>query len=82
VVCDLIEPAHLERNEQPFILFLVVASETDAVPVGALRERWHPEAKIKLEKEWADAEQYAKTSGEPACHDALKWLAEHPFEFS
>ncbi len=21
VVCDLIEPAHLKRNEQPFILF-------------------------------------------------------------
>jgi len=81
LICDLLDSARLNRLEQPFIRFVGIASETDDVPVGELRERWHPEAKSRLETEWADAERYAKSCGEPACRQALTWLAANPFEF-
>jgi len=79
LICGLLDSARLDRLEQPFIRFVGIASETDEVPIGQVRERWHPEAKIKLETDWGDAERYAKTSGEPACRQALEWLAANPF---
>ncbi len=78
LICGLLEPARLERLEAPFVTFVAIASETDAVPVGAVRDRWHPDARIKFAKEWAKAEQYAKAIGEAACQDTIAWLTAHP----
>jgi hypothetical protein len=63
---DMLDSARLDRFEKPFITFVAIASETDAVPIGELREQWHVEARKKLEPEWAEAERYAKDVGEPA----------------
>jgi hypothetical protein len=65
LIYDSLDAAHLDRREQPFIVFVGIASETDEVPVGEVRERWHPAAKIKFEQVWADAERYARTYGSP-----------------
>lgn len=79
LICDLLDRARLDRLEEPFDAFVVIESETDAVPVGERREGWHPEAKIKLAPEWLRAENYAETVGDPACREAIKWLAANPF---
>jgi len=79
LICGLLDDARLNSQQQPFVVFVGIQSETDDVPVGEVRERWHPEARIKLEQNWADAERYAKTCGEPACHKAIEWFAEKPF---
>jgi hypothetical protein len=82
LILDLTNPARLDQIEEPFVNFLAIYSQTDDIPVGELREKWHPEAKIKLGPEWAKAEEYAKTFGEPACREAITWLAAHPFDVS
>jgi hypothetical protein len=81
LICDLLRPARLERLEAPFVVFVAVESETDTVPMGEVRERWHPEAKVRLAQDWENAEQYAKTYCEAACRDAIAWIIEHPFKF-
>ncbi len=74
----MLDSARLDRFEEPFVAFVAITSETDAVPIGELRERWHADARTKLEPEWAKAEQYAKDVGEPACREAVAWIAAHP----
>ena len=80
LICGLLEPARLERRDAPFVVFVAVDSETDDVPIGEVRDTWHPDGKIKFAQEWANAEQYAKTIGEAACKDAILWFVEHPYE--
>jgi hypothetical protein len=75
---DMLDSARLDRLEEPFVAFVAITSETDAVPIGELRERWHADARTKLEPEWAKAEQYAKDVGEPACREVVAWITAHP----
>lgn len=75
----MLAQAKLDSFDKPFIIFVGIADETDEVPVGDLRGRWHPEAKTKLASKWAEAESYAKKLGQAACRDAVTWLAAHPF---
>jgi hypothetical protein len=81
-ICDLTGRAQLDIVEQPFAVFMAIDNETDAVPVGELRERWHPEAKVTLAPEWERAEDFARTYGDPACRDAITWLAGHRLDGS
>jgi len=76
MIASLIEPAHLNRHEPPFLKVIAISSETDNVPVGQIRDRWHPEAKLKLEEEWATSELYAKSQGEAACKAIIERLRE------
>ena len=78
LICSLLDQARIDRLGQPFIVFIGISCETDDVPVGQLKEQWHPEAVSRLESKWADAERYAKNHGEPACRAIIKWIAEHP----
>ena len=60
----------------PFVTFVAIDSETDAVPIGEVRERWAPDAVAKHIAEWEQSETWAKQYGEPACHEALALLAQ------
>lgn len=66
--------ARIDQFAEPFVTFVAIDSETDAVPVGRFRELWHRDAKIKFEAEWSEAENYAKSVGEPACRAAIAWV--------
>jgi hypothetical protein len=77
-ICGMLSDARLAILEEPFVSFTAIDSETDAVPIGDVRERWHPDAKIKLAAEWERAELYAKSIGEPVCRAAIAWLDAHP----
>ena len=77
-ICGLFKRARIDQAAEPFVTFVAIDSETDAVPIGAVREKWHPEAKLKLAAEWNDAERYAKLTGEPACREAITWVEQHP----
>lgn len=71
----LAHEARLERLEEPFVSFVAIDSETDEVPVGRVRELWHPEARAKLMPEWDEAERWAQQYGEEACHRAIALLS-------
>ena len=77
-IVALLHRARIDQFTQPFVVFVAIDSETDAVPIGELREGWHPEAKIKLQPEWDEAENYAKTYGQSACREAIAWVQQHP----
>lgn len=77
-ICELFQRARIDQFAEPFVTFVAIDSETDAVPVAKVREQWHPDAKIKFETEWSKAESYAKSVGEPACWATIAWVERHP----
>ena len=77
VICGLLQRARVDRFADPFVTFVAIDSETDAVPVGRLREQWHPDAKVKLKAEWNHAENYAASVGEPACRATIAWIEQN-----
>ena len=74
IVSRLIETAGYDRLSDPLVTFVAIDSETDAVPMGQVRDLWHPDAVAKHEKKWSQSEAWAKQVGEPACPEALKLL--------
>ena len=78
IVNDLATAAGFDRYEEPFVRFVAIASETDAVPIGDVRKLWHPEAVIKHAEEWARAESRAMQYGKAACSEALAIMGELP----
>ncbi len=77
-ICGLFQKARIDQFDEPFVTFVAIDSETDAVPIGRFREQWHPDAKIKFEAEWSKAESYARSVGEPACQATVAWVERHP----
>ncbi len=47
-IFGLLKDAHIDQFDEPFVTFVAIHSETDAVPVGKFREQWHPEAKVRF----------------------------------
>ena len=76
IVSQLADAAGFERLSEPFVRFVAIDSETDAVPVGRVRDQWQPEAVAKQADDWAKSEAWAKECGEPACRDALTLLGQ------
>jgi len=77
-ICRLLEQAGLDGFEEPFVAFVGIASETDEVPTGYVRDHWHPDAKIKLEPSWTQAEDSARVVGEAACRLTIALLTANP----
>jgi hypothetical protein len=74
IVRRLIETAGYDPLSEPFVAFVAIDSETDAVPTGKVRDLWQPDAVAKHAKEWSQSEAWAKQAGEPACREALELL--------
>jgi len=74
----LFESACIDQFDEPFVAFVAIDSETDAVPVGRFRELWQPDAKVRFKEEWSQAEDYAQSLGEPACRAVIAWIERHP----
>jgi hypothetical protein len=74
VVSGLIDRAGYDRLSEPFVRFVAMDSETDSVPVGKVRDLWHPDAVEKHAEAWSLSEAWAKQIGEPACREALELL--------
>jgi hypothetical protein len=79
-ISDMLVDAELDSLEEPWVGFTAIDSETHAVPIGNVRERWHPDAIKTFAAEWDRAELYAKSEGEPVCRAAIAWLDAHPFD--
>jgi hypothetical protein len=69
--------AGFDRLSEPFVTFVAIDSETDAVPIGKVRDLWAADAVAKHLAEWESAEAWAQQCGEPACHKVLALLARH-----
>lgn len=54
-------------GDPDFMVFVAVASETDDLPVGAVREHWDTLALAELQPEIEAAEAWAKSNAELLC---------------
>ncbi|MGE0008781.1 MAG: GNAT family N-acetyltransferase [Parvibaculaceae bacterium] len=75
VISDLLSPAGIDRLAKPFVVFVAIESQTDHIPTGSLRDRWHTDALGKLGPEWAEWEAWARQDGEAACNEIIAILS-------
>jgi len=66
-IASLQGAANIRENDPDFDVFVVIVSETDALPVGEIRDLWKPEALVKLQPEIDRSEIWAKSVGTPGC---------------
>jgi len=58
-----------------FTSFVVIASETDDVPLGERRMLWHPDVRAKEDQKHDRAQAWARPMVEEACTQILAVLA-------
>ncbi|CAN0628272.1 TPA: DUF2489 domain-containing protein [Burkholderia vietnamiensis] len=63
--------ANAAADDTDFLAFVAIDSETDALPLGAVREHWDQNALAKLEPEIKEAELWASTVGTDACKSLI-----------
>jgi hypothetical protein len=61
------------RDDDPdFTTFVAIDSETDDLPIGAVRQLWSIDALTKLDPEIGKAEAWAKQYGIHSCESLVK----------
>lgn len=63
-------------DDADFMVFVAIDSETDALPLGAVREHWDQDALARLEPEIEEAEYWASTAGADACRSLIARFGE------
>jgi hypothetical protein len=58
-------------DDTDFLVFVAIDSETDALPLGAVREHWDQGALTRLEPEIEEAEHWASNVGADACRSLV-----------
>lgn len=62
----------VEDSDQDFVTFAMISSEIDALPIGAVRAHWAPEALAKLEPDIQSAVAWATPQALPACESLVQ----------
>jgi len=75
LISGLLDAARLDRHEMPFLTFVAIDSETDAIPVGRILDHWSKDAKEAHASGWGHAEDWARSVGEAACRAVLSELS-------
>jgi hypothetical protein len=61
-----------ETTDPDMLAFVVIDSETDALPFGDVRAHWQPEALVRLQPEIESAEQWAREVGSDSCRNLIR----------
>ena len=64
-------------DDADFLIFVAIDSDTDALPLGAVREHWDQDALARLEPEIEEAELWATNVGTDACRSLIARFGEH-----
>lgn len=62
----------VDERDPDFMAFAIISSETDALPIGAVRTHWAPEAMARLEPEIQSAIAWATPQALPACKSLVQ----------
>lgn len=62
-ICGLRFKAELSNSDPDIVPFVAIDSETDALPLGDVRQLWAPDALAKLQPEIDKAESWARSVG-------------------
>jgi hypothetical protein len=63
--------AKLADFDPDILPFVGIDSETDALPIGNVRQHWAPEALAKLQPEIERAEEWAQNFGRSKCQQLI-----------
>jgi hypothetical protein len=63
-------------DDVDFMVFVAIDWETDALPLGAVRDHWDQDALARLEPEIEEAERWAFTAGTNACRSLIARFGE------
>jgi hypothetical protein len=63
-------------DDADFMVFVAIDSETDTLPLGAVREHWDQDALARLEPAVEEAEQWASNAGTDACRSLIARFGE------
>ena len=62
-------------DDEDMLAFVAIDSETDALPLGPVREHWNTDALRRLESEIARAESWARKVGGEECRNLARRFA-------
>jgi hypothetical protein len=62
----------IEDRDPDFVTFAMISSEIDALPVGAVRAHWAPDALARLEPDIQSAIAWATPQALPACESVVQ----------
>lgn len=62
----------VDACDPDFLTFVMISSETDTLPIGAVRARWAPEVLARFELEIQSAIKWATTQALPACESVVQ----------
>lgn len=68
--------AGISVDDADFMIFVGIDSETDELPLGAVRVHWDVEALARLQPEMDEAEQWAAKVGADACASLIARFGE------
>lgn len=71
LLSSLRHEAAVYDDDADFMVFVAIDSETDSLPIGAVRQYWSSEALEKLDTEIIEAELSAKRLGGDACESLI-----------
>jgi hypothetical protein len=63
---------YIEIADPDILPFVLIESETDALPLGDVRALWKPESLVRLQPEIEHAEQWARELGSASCRNLIK----------
>jgi hypothetical protein len=72
MLSDLRNEAAVRDDDSDFMTFVAIDSETDDLPIGAVRQHWSKEVLDKLDPEYKEAEVWAKKFGSEACESLIR----------
>ena len=62
----------VDDRDPDFVTFAMISSEIDALPIGAVRAQWAPEALARLEPDIQSAIAWATPQALPACKSVVQ----------
>ena len=69
---DALRPdVEVEENDPDFLIFAMISSRIDALPIGGVRKYWTAEALAEIEPEIRSATEWATPLAIPACQSLL-----------
>lgn len=77
-ICRLRFDAEIADFDDDILAFVVIVSETDALPLGDERRLWNAEALAGLQPEIDHAEEWAKSTGRNACQAMVRRFGTGP----
>ena len=72
LVCNLRSRLRVRDDDPDLTAFILIQSETDHLPLQAVRHRWSPDARRKLEPEFEQTEVWAQPFASEACERIIK----------